>query len=178
METNVETVSTEHLSPLYEAIQVNDTLIERNAYKIITHNEEVFCSKEQIEEKLEANVSNHIILYFSDRQISLIYRDKEVELSLNHGELLRYLFLYSKEELPVTKGHVYELFRNLNDSGELSTNTFVQAITRLRRRVNQCEIPTTLIRTGSYQNETAYYYSKEIPFIVIHRSDSSFILHQ
>ncbi|WBL16880.1 hypothetical protein [Sutcliffiella sp. NC1] len=77
VKTHVKSVDSHNLSPLYEAIQQNDRLLESNAYKVITATSEMFCSREEMEELLEASVNRYIILYFSDRQISLLHQKKE-----------------------------------------------------------------------------------------------------
>ncbi|WBL16881.1 hypothetical protein [Sutcliffiella sp. NC1] len=81
--------------------------------------------------------------------------------------MLRHFFLHSNLKAPVVKQHVYDLFMNMNDGGEVPTNTFVQTVSRLRRQIAQCDLPSTLISTCTYQKQTAYYYENNIPFMII-----------
>ena len=174
-ETDVLTVPSQNLSPLYELIAKNEKLIEQNAYKIITEEGEKLCSKEHAEDLLDSE-KHKIILYFSDRENMLLFSGKSKPLTTKQAELLRYFFLYTSNQHPATKHHVYDLYEGTNDNGEMPTNTYTQWIARLKEKLTQCHIPATIINNTRYRNQTAYFFEKNWPFLIIHRSDDTFIL--
>ncbi|OLO25217.1 hypothetical protein BTR23_25195, partial [Alkalihalophilus pseudofirmus] len=94
------------------------------------------------------------------------------------AELLRYFLINSSNEQPVTKHHVYDLFSRSDDNGEIPTNTFTQNVIRLRAKLTQVNIDFPVIENKIGVNETAYFYNHFFPFLIMHRSDESFVLDQ
>ena len=78
------------MSPLYEIIQRNEGYIEENAFIMITPEGISRCSKQKCEEIIYKDLSDSLILYFTDRQHLLIYqrkRDKSKRKSSGNATL-------------------------------------------------------------------------------------------
>ncbi|MFC3885525.1 hypothetical protein ACFOU2_19430 [Bacillus songklensis] len=166
------------MSPLYEVIRQNEGYLQRHAFTAITPNGIKMCTREECEEMAVSCLPDTIVLYFSDRQHSLFYDGREEVLSVNHAEMLRYFLLYSTEETPVTKDQFYDLFQSGSQDGEVPKNTFIQAVGRLRRKLVQSGAPSSLIENKTFNGQTAYYFNRSIPFLIMHRSDDTFILNR
>lgn len=54
-------------------------------------------------------------------------------------------------------------------------NTFIQDVGRIRGKLNQIGVPS-VIANANWDGETAYYFNQIIPFYIMHRRDSTFIL--
>ncbi|OZM56948.1 hypothetical protein CIB95_09260 [Lottiidibacillus patelloidae] len=171
----ISPIPTAELSPLYEKIMKNNNYLSENAFTATSATGSRQCSPADVEEIIDYE-SNRLILYFSDQQISVSYRGKETSLSVNQGELLRYLLLFSSKDTPVTKHAFFDLFSNSNNNDEIPNNTYTQNITRLRSKLASLITGTTLIENSRVQKNIAYYYTELHPYTVIYRSDRSFIL--
>jgi tetratricopeptide (TPR) repeat protein len=171
----ISPIPTAQLSPLYEKIMTNNNYLTGNAFTITNANGSRQCSSSDVEEIIDYE-SNRLILYFSDQQISVFYKDEEIQLSVNKGEMLRHLLLYSSKSTPVTKHEFFDLFGNSNNNGEIPDNTYVKNISRLRSKLESLITGLTLIENTRVQDNIAYYYTEAIPFTIIHRSDRAFIL--
>jgi tetratricopeptide (TPR) repeat protein len=171
----VAPIPTAELSPLYEKIITNNNYLTEHAFTITNANGSRQCSLSDVENTLDYE-TNNFILYFSDQLITVLHRGKEIQLSVNQGEILRYLLLFSSKDSPVTKHDFFVLFGNSDNNGEIPDNTYVKNISRLRSKLASIITGTTLIENTRVQKNIAYYYTESIPFTIIHRSDRAFIL--
>ncbi|MFV8829544.1 hypothetical protein [Alkalihalobacterium sp. APHAB7] len=176
LETSVkrQEVPNYQTSPLFDLIKANDQYLEHHAFQLVTQGNNQYCTKEECEEKGEAK--HTIILDFTGRDHLLIFNGKECRLTKNQAEMLRYFLLYSNENHQVTKHDVYDLFSKSDENGEIPTNTFTQNVIRLRAKLKQVDINTPVIENRLGMSETAYYYNQLVPYLIMHRSDDSFIL--
>ncbi|MBM7647486.1 tetratricopeptide (TPR) repeat protein [Bacillus ectoiniformans] len=165
------------MSPMYKIIQQNEQILESQAFTKMTKSEEIQCSKEDCEEELDLADPNTLILYFADLQNSVFYHQREMSLTKDQAEILRYFF-FSTEERPVVKQDLYALFEQVNLNGEIEDNTFIQRMRRLKRKLVNFGLPETVIQNKRPSSEPAYYFDENIPFLVMHRSDRSFMLNR
>jgi tetratricopeptide (TPR) repeat protein len=163
------------MSPFFEMIKRNEGYLQSHAFTVVSQEGERYCSKDECEDMADSNNLCTLIIYFSDRSNSFFYNDKEVPLSLNEAEKLRYFLINSKEETPVTRDKFFDLYRNPRELVELPINTFVVDIRRLRGKLNQIGVPN-VIENANWDGETAYYFNQSIPFLIMYRSDSTFML--
>ncbi|WP_100011643.1 tetratricopeptide repeat protein [Lentibacillus sediminis] len=167
------------MSSLYEVIQQNEGYLEANAFTMVTPDGKSRCTKEKCEDiAIDESLLDTIILYFSDREHFLIYNGKDIKLSVNQAEMLRYFLLNTTEQSPATKNHFSEIFSVNDKTGEIPNNTFTQNVRRLERKMGEKGVPETVIRSDSLNNEPVYFYTRSIPYIIMHRIDSTFILDQ
>ncbi|WP_164669399.1 hypothetical protein [Virgibacillus doumboii] len=166
------------MSPLYEIINHNEDYLTANAFTLETSEKESRCSKEKTEEIAVDPHPNTLILYFADRSHSLIYNGKEEELTIKQSEILRYLLLKSSEQNPAKRNDFYKIIEPNEKTGEVLANTFVQNIHRLKERMTKVGIPESIITRVPLIGESAYFFTGEIPYLIMYRTDSSFILDE
>ncbi|SET56618.1 Transcriptional regulatory protein, C terminal [Oceanobacillus limi] len=176
MEMSREELPQYEVSPLYPLINENTKYLERHAYKVVTKEESKYMSKEEYENLMERK--NTIILDLTGREDLLSFNHSEVRLNKNQAEILRYFFMKSSRNQPVTKYDIFDIFAKSNNSGEIPTNTYVQNITRLRRKLQDLNIQDKLIENKNGSRETAYFYNGMFEYCIIHRSDETFILQE
>ncbi|GAE94686.1 ABC transporter related [Gracilibacillus boraciitolerans JCM 21714] len=167
-------------SSLYEKINQNEDLLATNAFAIFTPDGESRCSKEKCDDIAFGEAfPDRIILYFTDRNHLLIYNGKDIQLSVNQAEIMRYLFLKTGEHCPATKNAFSEIFTSSVKNGNIPNNTFTQSVRRLKRKMEQNDVPASvIINSRSLNSEPAYYYTDAMPYIIMHRTDTTFILDQ
>lgn len=158
------------LSSLYKSLSENERFLEKKAFYKITEEETATCSKGECDELITHEPRNTIVLYFNDRTIKLVYNDNSVDLGQNHGDILRNLLTKSSEELPATRITLQNFFSSSIVNGEVNRNTYIQAMNRLKTKLRSCDIPP-IIQTSNYRRETAYYFDKTLPYIVMFRVD-------
>jgi len=162
------------LSPLYNRIQANEHYISRNAVTVVSKEGERFCSLEEVEEVL--NTEHKLICYFGDRENAVYYNGRGVTLQINQAEILRFLLLYSSENRPVTIYDMASIFEPRNPNGELINNTLTVAIMRLRESLASIHFPSDKIQSRRRYGNTGYYYTGDVDYLIIHRTDYDFIL--
>lgn len=161
---NKTAISNLELSPLYEIITQNEAYLLNHAFSMTSQDGVRRCSKNECEKLVESDCSGTMILYFSDRGQSVYYRGQEVGLSIDQAEMLKQFMLGSSEERPTIKDD----FRRF-----IKDNTYITAVTRLRRKLEQFQISTPIIINKQYQNETGYYYDQTLLYLVIERDDDA-----
>lgn len=160
------------LSPLYKVIARNETYLQNNAYTMISKDDQSLGSIEACEQLIQDKRSNHIILFFSDREVILYYKEQHIHLVARPAEMLKQFMLESHEKAPLKKEDFSHVFSKVK--GEIKTNTYIVAINRLRNKLKQCHIPEDVLLTRERlgtDRETAYYYNHKYPFIIIQRTD-------
>jgi hypothetical protein len=176
LKTDMEKVLNYEVSPYYELITDNEQYLGQHEYCMVSRDNTKYCGREECE--AVQDIFGTLILDFTDRQVSLIYNGRMATMSGNHAEMLRFLFLNSDETRSLTKNDFYDIFSVSNVSGEIPTNTYVQNITRIRRKLREVGITEGMIVNKGDSNETAYYYSQIIPYIIMHRTYDSFLLSE
>ncbi len=88
------------------------------------------------------------------------------------GNALLFLVETNKER-PATK-YDMEVFFQSRRNGDIPTNTFVQKVKRLREKLGRIGVPT-IIDSCSCRGETAYYYNGLVDYIIMYRSDYTFM---
>ena len=68
------------MSALYEMIQSNEKYLVDHAFTIVTLDGDMRSSKQNCEEIAYEGLRDTLILYFSDRQESLIYHEREIHI--------------------------------------------------------------------------------------------------
>ncbi|MGM0901588.1 MAG: tetratricopeptide repeat protein [Bacillota bacterium] len=175
----VERIPSYERSSLYELINQNEIYLTSHAFTVITPDGKRYCSEEECEQMtVENRLPERFILYFSDRKHTLFFNGKEVDLSMNHAEILRSLFLHTSEQNPATKYRFARIFDTRREDGEIESNTYTQTIRRIREKIARLETLPPVILNTRFRGQTAYYFNGKIPYAVIHRSDSSFILEE
>ena len=164
------------MSSLYEIIQRNETYLVENAFTIVTPDGESRCSKQKCAEIAYEGLRDMLILYFSDREESLIYNEEEIKLTIDQAEILRYFLLKTTEQFPAIKTDFSNIIQSNKRSGEIHTNTYTKNVERIREKIKKVEVPIFIIDNKEFDGETAYYYNQKIPFIIMHRTDATFIL--
>lgn len=164
------------LAPLQDVINQNEANLQRAAFTIITPNGTEGCSKNKCEDIAESKLKNTIILYFSERQTSLIYNGREQVLRPDYAEILRYFLLFSSEAVPVIKWDFYDLLKTAAVSGEVPNNTYTQRVGRLKRKLAEYGIPP-VIENKARNGQTGYYFNHILPYTIMHRTDDTFILN-
>ena len=91
-----------------------------------------------------------LILYFSDHYEFAKYDGNEVSLTLNQPEMLRYFLLHTTKQSPATKNHFLRILDTRSEDGELINNTYVQAVRRLRGKINQLNILNYLMISQTF----------------------------
>lgn len=157
-------------SSLYQSLTENEKYLERHAFYKISQDETTTCSKEECEELITNVPLNTIVLYFNDRNIKLVYNENEVNISQNHGDMLRYLLTKSSVDSPATRITLHNFFLDSHVKGVVNKDALIKAISRLRNKLRSCEIPS-IIQTTNYRGETAYYFDRTLPYIVMYRVD-------
>ncbi len=170
---DVQRIPDYDLSPLYHVIDENEWYLEQNAYIKITNDKQQYCGFDEYENHLDDK--NTILVDLTSRENRLQFNGKETTLSQNHVELLRYLFLNSSNVNLMTKYDVLDLFPGY-EQNEIPTNTYVQNISRLKRKLTSIGIDTPVIENEQRGDTSGYYYNGQLPFCLIHRSDETFIL--
>jgi hypothetical protein len=154
--------------PESEFSMLNITLIEnilgKYAFYNISKNDKITCSKEDCEKLTENPPPETVILYFSDRMISVFYKDtKPVDLSIEQGEMLKHFMLKSSEKYPATRGA-------FSYNQTLIPNTYTKNVARLRNKLQDKGFPP-IIHTKRYHEETAYYFDHAYSYHVLYRVD-------
>jgi hypothetical protein len=163
------------VSPLYQMISNNDQYLANHEYLLITPGKEEYCSKEDIETVQDINET--ILLDYSGREYLLIFNGREKRLSKSHAEMLRYFLLNSKEHSPLTRHHFFDVFSVSGENGEVPRNTYIQNVRRIRHKLSEAGIPEEVLINKINRNETAYYYKQKYPYIIMQRSDDTFLLN-
>ncbi len=177
LEGNFEKLPQYEMSSFFEMINQNEGYLAANAYTVVTSDGKRMCSKEACEKMVDDNdLPDHLVLYFSDRQHSLFYNGREVNLSINKAEMLRYLLLHSNEESPAMKHHFDRIIESKNENGEILDNTYTRNIKRVREKIEEVGVSIPIIDNKQFRGQRAYYYNHTIPYTIIHRSDDHFIL--
>ncbi|MCL9971662.1 tetratricopeptide repeat protein [Anoxybacillus kestanbolensis] len=161
------------LSFLHEWLQQNENILTMQAFTKWTPAGKAYCSKEECEEIMMDPPRDTVVLYFSDRQNVVAYNGSEVCLPRDPAEMLCYFLVKTNQERPATKYDVEVFFRR-RENDEIPTNTFVQKIRRLRERLRYVQVPA-LIDSCQFRGETAYYYNGSVDYIVMYRSDYTFL---
>ncbi len=165
-------ISSLELSPLYEIITKNETYLLNHAFSMTSQEGVKRCSKDDCEDLIDSDQSGTLILYFSDRNHAVFYKGKELQrLSINQAKMLRTFMLESNEERSATKYEFEDLFEMKVAGGEITDNTYITAVKRLREKLADDLIPTPIIVSKRYRNETGYYYNQTLPYLVIERAD-------
>lgn len=155
------------LSPIYSLIFNQDEHIQNNSYKILTKDSETYGSIQKCEEIIDSR-KDEVILYFSDYEIFIYYKQYYTTIPISRASLLKSLMLQSDKKTPLTQ-------YDLNDEvGNVLPNTFTALIGRLRKNLESCHIPSSIIQTRPRERdryETGYYYNHSFPFIIIQRTD-------
>lgn len=165
---NRGSVSTLELSPLFNIISEGDSHLLNHAFVVSFNNGEKYCSREECDQIIEFNKPNQLIFDMSTREHLVFYNGLEVSLPIQQAELLEILMKESSEERPVTKDKVFDVF-TVKEDREMPTNTYIQAISRLRQRLGMCGIPSTVIINKKYQGETGYYFEPFTSYQIIKR---------
>lgn len=176
LEANVEEIPKYITSPYYQLISDNEDYLERHSYQMTTLDGARYGTKDHCEDILEKK--DTLILDLTGRQNLIVFNKKETSLSKNQTEMLRYFLLKSNRQKPLTKNDFYDLFAGANHSGEIPTNTYIQNVTRLRGKLTSIGLSPSVIENMSGVGETAYYYNQLYPFVIMNRSDESFILDE
>ncbi|MBW7652126.1 tetratricopeptide repeat protein [Anoxybacillus sp. ST4] len=161
------------LSFLHEWLQRNENILTMQAFTKWTPAGKAYCSKEECEEIMMDPPKNTVVLYFSDRENIVAYGDKEVRLPRDPAEMLCYFLLKTNENRPATKYDVEVFFRR-RENDEIRTNTFIQKVRRLRERLSRVRVPD-MIDSCQFRGETAYYYNGVVDYIIMYRSDYTFM---
>lgn len=156
-------------SPLYERLKDNDRYLAEHAFYKINSEGSQTCSKEECEELVTHEPAHTIVLYFNDRNIKLLFNEDETTLSQEQGDILRYLLTKSSEGLPANRLALRNYFSS-GITGEVNGENLRQAIRRLRTKLRNCRIPN-VIETANRRGETAYYFNRSLPFVVMYRVD-------
>ncbi|UTR10209.1 helix-turn-helix domain-containing protein [Evansella sp. LMS18] len=163
------------ISPLYEWIDENEAKLQRNAFVKRTNEGSEYCSREECDYIYErADLKDCLILYNSDRSYLIRFNNqRRNDVTADRARMLRHFLLNSSRENPLKKSDLIEHFQTT----EVSNNAFVQKISRLRKQLNNIDIPeiietapqdTEMIRQG-VRTETAYFYNGRFPFIIMER---------
>lgn len=175
-EENLKNAPQLPISALFERIQSNEKYLVENAFTIVTPDGKSRCSKQKCEAIAEKGSPDTLILYFSDRDESIIFNGREIHISKDQSEILRYFLLETTEQAPALKNDFSKIIQSDSKSGEILTNTYTQIVRRLRGKIEQVGVPISIIDNKEYQGQTAYYYNQKIPFQIMHRTDATFIL--
>ena len=171
--------SSYHMSSLYETIRRNEGYLAEMAFTVITTEGKRMCTREECEKIIEENeLPDRLILYFSDRHHSIFFNGVEKPLSINQAEMLRYFLLKTNPQSPATKLHFARLLETRSKDGNIPDNSYVQAARRLNLKIVQSGVTRQVIENHQdrYHGGTAYFYNQNLPFAIIFRSDSHFIL--
>jgi len=165
-------------SNLFQLINQNEEFLASSAFTVITPEGKRLCSHRDCKNMIkERQLPDTLILYFSDHGQTLFFNGEKEELSINHAEMLRYFFLYTSEPSPATK---YDFGRSIFDTkredGEVANNTYVQTVRRIREKVQSVQVLQSVIINKRHRGQTGYYYNQMVPFAIIHRIDSIFLL--
>ncbi|BAM48471.1 hypothetical protein [Amphibacillus xylanus] len=176
-DSSIELIPNLEQSSYLAIIDGIDNHLEENAFTVVKQEDSFSCSKEKSEEIIDHyERSNHLILYFADRENSLIYKGRSVQLLGNQAELLRYFLLHTTEDRPAHK-HVFEPIITINiKRNEILNATYRQNIRRIREKIRDVGIEETIIENKTINNNPTYYFNHKIPYIIIHRTDTSFLL--
>lgn len=161
------------LSSLHMLLQQSENILVMQAFTKRTPNGKVYGSKEECEQLMMNPPVNTVVVYFSDRENVVAYHGREVCLPCDPAEMLCYFLLKTNEKRPATKHDVAMFFQPRRD-GEISTNTFVQKVRRLRERLSCIGVPE-MIESTRFKDETAYYYNGSVDYIIMYRSDYTFM---
>ncbi|MGJ7034661.1 tetratricopeptide repeat protein [Anoxybacillus eryuanensis] len=161
------------LSSLHTLLQQSENILAMRAFTKQTRNGKAYCSKEECEQLMMNNPLNTVVVYFSDRENVVAYHGREVCLPCDPAEMLCYFLVKTNETRPATKHDVAMFFQPRQD-GEISTNTFVQKVRRLRERLSRIQVPD-IIESCQFRDETAYYYNGSVDYIIMYRSDYTFM---
>lgn len=172
-------------SSLYDLIFENEKILAENAFFIVSANGKKTVSKEEVDRLVEEALDKKcwpgtLLLYFSDRSHSLIFKGEEVALSINRAEMLRYFFLNTSERSPATKNHFRGILETRMGNDEISTEAFIQSIRRIREKLREVGSSNVIVNKprprSNIGGPTEYYYDPIIPYIIIHRTDNTFLL--
>lgn len=161
------------LSFLHEWLQRNENILTMQAFTKWTASGKEYCSKEQCEQVMMNPPKNTVVLYFSDRENVVSYHGSEVCLPRDPAEMLCYFLAKTNKERPATK-YDMEVFFQSRRNGDIPTNTFVQKVKRLREKLGRIGVPT-IIDSCPCRGETAYYYNGLVNYIIMYRSDYTFM---
>ncbi|GAC90459.1 hypothetical protein KN10_0895 [Anoxybacillus flavithermus NBRC 109594] len=161
------------LSFLHEWLQRNENILTMQAFTKRTSSGKEYCSKEQCEQVMMDPPKNTVVLYFSDHENVVSYHGREVCLSRDPAEMLCYFLVKTNEARPATK-YDMEVFFQSKQNVDIPTNTFVQKVRRLREKLRCVQVPA-LIDSCQFRGETAYYYNGSVDYIVMYRSDYTFL---
>jgi hypothetical protein len=174
LKVNVRDIPKYKMSPFFQVINENEQYLANHAYQMVSEDGSYFCSKEECEEQLD--IDSMIIVDLSGRQDLLVFNGRQMRLSKNQSELLRFFLVHSNEEHPATINDVFDLFCPADEVAEIPRNTYTQNVRRLVEKLVQVGIEETIIENKARFGVTAYYYNHKLPYLIMHRSDETFIL--
>ncbi|MFP7296642.1 tetratricopeptide repeat protein [Neobacillus niacini] len=159
----IQDIPNEELSPLFNRLLENEKYMLQNAFYKISKDVTDTCSKAECEQLISSPPPNTLLLYFSDRNITALFNGQEVSLTQDQGYMLSYFLIKSSEQYPATRHHF-----SVVDT--IRPNTYIQSVNRLRNRLSNQGFPAFIQRTR-FQEEAAYYYDENYPFMVMYRVD-------
>ncbi|MGO4886146.1 tetratricopeptide repeat protein [Anaerobacillus sp. MEB173] len=174
-----EVVTNYEISPLYQMINENNLSLESSAYRIISSDGSRYCSREQCIDMVD--LENTIILDLTNRENMLIFNGTEKSLSKDQVEMLRLYIMKSNESNPLIKNDFFDLFSRRDDTAEIKTNTYTKRVNRLTEKLTSVGIAEVVLVNKSWLVEnnrtiTGYYYNHQYPYVIMYRSDETFIL--
>lgn len=169
-------------SPLFNVITKIEQYLNANGYLIVTKEGKKYASKEEVNDLIDSNEMNlTLICYFVDGNYEVIFRGRSRDLqSRKQAEMLRYILLHGTEESPITKFQVQEIFES---KGTIPNNTFNTAMIRLKNKLKESlNLPFEFlikrkdVSIDGNKTTSGYFYTGEMDYILIYRSDYRFDL--
>lgn len=146
--------------------------LEEESFVVSGNKEERKISKKECELYLTSKqYEDYIILFYSDRGQLVHYQKKTVKLSIQQADLLKCFMLKNKGEKPLTKKDFLSLFSSRDERGEIPVNVITNAIHRLRKKLQQVQIPETVIQTFEAGDEVSFHFNQEQSYLVIQQID-------
>jgi tetratricopeptide (TPR) repeat protein len=172
---NKDKVPSAKLSSLYELLKRNETILKTQAFIKVTRSGETYCSKEECDRIIMAPPANTVILYFSDRENVVAFNGEETALAIDPAEMLCYFLLKTNQKQPARKKDLEVFFESKKrEDREVRKNTFIQKVNRLRNKLNDIGLPP-IIESCQFKGETAYFYNGSIGYLIMYRSDYTFM---
>lgn len=175
-DSNYKNLPNYEISPFFNIISSTEDYLSKNAFTVISKDgKQYYCSKEEAEDLQD--MKSKLICFFGDREDAVHYNRRGVELTINQAEILRYILLYGTKERPATMSDMRGIFRSRDSEREPQNNTFIRAVNRLKRKLDEILFPTDTIQSKPRNGQTGYFYTGEIGYLIIHRSDADFYLN-
>ncbi|MFB5662640.1 hypothetical protein [Alteribacillus sp. HJP-4] len=162
-----------HDAALTDIIRRNEIFLQKNQYSFIS--ELSFRQGDKEECRLHLAAEDTIILFVESGSSQIIFNGNKKEISLIQAEVFQYLCQHSSRKAAASSKDLEFIFLA---EGEGAVQAMQQSMDSLKSRLLEIGLKEGLFVTVSGRTGPSYYYNQAVPFLIIHKSEESFLLRK